>query len=46
MPCRVSLTLVAKHSEDTILGGTTIVITDDGYREPGDRKVEVLIVDA
>jgi hypothetical protein len=46
MPRSVSPTLVAKHSEDTILGATTIVITDDGYREPGDRKLEFLIVDA
>jgi hypothetical protein len=46
VPCSVAPTLVAKHCEDTILGGTTIVITDDGYREPGDDKVEFLIVDA
>jgi hypothetical protein len=46
MPRRVSPTLVANHSEDAILGATPTVITDDDYREPGDRKAEFLIVDA
>jgi hypothetical protein len=46
MPRRVSPNLVANHSEDAILGATPTVITDDDYREPGDRKAEFLIVDA
>ena len=46
MAYSVSPTPVAKHSEDTILGATSIVITDGGYRELGDCKVECLIVDA
>jgi Xaa-Pro aminopeptidase len=39
----VSPTIVAKDGEDRILGGTCLVITEDGYRELGDRKVEMLI---
>jgi len=46
VPRRVSPTLVAKHCKDAILGGTPTFITDNDYREPGDRKAEFLIVDA
>lgn len=46
MPRRVSPARVASHREDAILGATLTVITDDDYREPGDRKAEFLIVDA
>jgi Xaa-Pro aminopeptidase len=40
----ISPTLVAPNGEDTLLGGTSLVITEDGYRELGDRKVEMLVV--
>jgi Xaa-Pro dipeptidase len=40
----ISPTLVAPTGEDTLLGGTSLVVTDSGYRELGDRKVEMLVV--
>jgi Xaa-Pro aminopeptidase len=40
----ISPTLVAPNGDDTLLGGTSLVITDDGYRELGERKVEMLVV--
>jgi Xaa-Pro aminopeptidase len=40
----ISPTLVAENGEDTLLGGTSLVVTQDGYRELGDRKVEFLVV--
>lgn len=40
----ISPTLVAPNGEDTMLGGTSLVVTDDGYRELGDRKVELAIL--
>ncbi len=39
----ISPTLLAKDSPDTMLGGTSLVITEDGYRNLGDRKVELLV---
>lgn len=39
----ISPTLVAAESPDTLLGGTSLVITESGYRELGDRKVELLV---
>lgn len=39
----ISPTLVAKDSADTMLGGTSLVVTEDGYRNLGDRKVELLV---
>ena len=39
----ISPTLVSKDGEDTMLGGTSLVVTDTGYRELGDRKVELLV---
>jgi Xaa-Pro aminopeptidase len=39
----ISPTVVATNREDTVLGGTCLVVTDDGYRELGERKVELLI---
>ena len=38
----VSPTLMAPDSADTILGGTCAVVTEDGYRQLGDRTVEML----
>jgi Xaa-Pro aminopeptidase len=40
----ISPTLVAPTGDDTLLGGTSLVVTDDGYRELGERKVEMLVV--
>ena len=41
----ISPTLVApRKEEDTVLGGTSLVVTEDGYRELSDRKVEMLVV--
>jgi Xaa-Pro aminopeptidase len=42
----VSPTVVATDREDRMLGGTTLVITTDGYRELGDRRVELLVTDS
>jgi Xaa-Pro aminopeptidase len=42
----ISPTLMAPDSEDTLLGGTSLVVTDAGYRNLGDRKVELLVVPA
>lgn len=39
----ISPTLVAPDSDDTLLGGTSLVVTDTGYRELGERKVELLV---
>lgn len=40
----ISPTIVAPNSDDTVLGGTCLVVTESGYRELGDRKVEMLVV--
>jgi Xaa-Pro dipeptidase len=40
----ISPTLVAPNGEDTLLGGTSLVVTEGGYRELGERKVEMLVV--
>jgi Xaa-Pro aminopeptidase len=40
----ISPTLVAPTGEDTLLGGTSLVVTDNGYRELGERTVEMLVV--
>ncbi|NIO12129.1 MAG: M24 family metallopeptidase [Deltaproteobacteria bacterium] len=39
----ISPTLVGKGSEGTLLGGTSLVVTKDGHRELGNRKVELLV---
>jgi Xaa-Pro aminopeptidase len=39
----ISPTLVAQNGEDTMLGGTCLVVTEEGFRELGDRKVELLV---
>ena len=31
-----------QSGEDTIIGGTTLVVTPDGYRELGSHRVELL----
>ncbi|HLG73875.1 MAG TPA: M24 family metallopeptidase [Chloroflexota bacterium] len=41
----ISPTIVAPNeNEDTVLGGTSLVVTETGYRDLGDRKVEMLVV--
>jgi Xaa-Pro aminopeptidase len=39
----ISPTLVAPNGGDTLLGGTCLVVTESGYRDLGDRKVEMLV---
>jgi Xaa-Pro aminopeptidase len=39
----ISPTLMARDSDDTMLAGTTLVVTPTGYRELGDRKLELLV---
>jgi Xaa-Pro aminopeptidase len=39
----ISPTLVAPDSDDTLLGGTSLVVTENGYHELGERKVVFLI---
>ena len=39
----ISPTVVSREGNDTLLGGTSLVVTEDGYRNHGDRKVELLI---
>ena len=39
----ISPTVVAKEGSDTLLGGTSLVVTETGYRDHGDRKVEMLV---
>ena len=40
----ISPVLIDGASEDLILGGTTMVVTQNGYRELGKRPVELLVV--
>jgi Xaa-Pro aminopeptidase len=40
----ISPTLVAPNGEDLMLGGTSLVVTEDGHRELGDRKVELAVI--
>lgn len=39
----ISPTVVGKESGDTLLGGTSLIVTESGYREHGERKVELLV---
>jgi Xaa-Pro aminopeptidase len=39
----ISPTLRAPDSDDTLLGGTSLVVTETGYRDLGDRRVELLV---
>ena len=40
----IAPTLVDETSGEALLGGTSLVVTDDGYQELGARDVELLIV--
>jgi hypothetical protein len=39
----VSPVLIEPGTGDLLLGGTTMVVTDTGYRELGARPVELLV---
>jgi Xaa-Pro aminopeptidase len=39
----ISPTVVNKEGGDTLLGGTSLVVTETGYRDHGNRKVEMLV---
>jgi Xaa-Pro aminopeptidase len=39
----ISPTVVAQEGSDTLLGGTSLIVTETGYRDHGDRKVEMLV---
>lgn len=39
----ISPTLVNEATGDSVLGGTSLVVTDDGYRDLGKRDVELLV---
>jgi hypothetical protein len=39
----ISPTVVNRDGPDSLLGGTTLVVTQNGYRDHGERKVEILV---
>lgn len=39
----ISPTVVSKEGSDTLLGGTSLIVTETGYRDHGKRKVEMLV---
>jgi hypothetical protein len=39
----ISPTVVSNESRDTLLGGTSLIVTESGYRNHGERKVEMLV---
>jgi Xaa-Pro aminopeptidase len=39
----ISPTLLADSGDDTMLAGTTVVVTKNGYRELGERKLELSV---
>jgi Xaa-Pro aminopeptidase len=39
----ISPTVVAKDGADSLLGGTSLLVTQTGYRDHGERKVEMLV---
>jgi len=39
----ISPTVVGKEGKDTLLGGTSLIVTESGYRNHGDRRVEMLV---
>ncbi len=39
----ISPTVVSKDGADTLLGGTSLIVTESGYRNHGDRRVEMLV---
>jgi Xaa-Pro aminopeptidase len=41
----ISPTVVNRDGPDSLLGGTSLLVTKDGYRDHGERKVELLVAD-
>ena len=39
----ISPTVVNKDGADTLLGGTSLIVTENGYRDHGERTVEMLV---
>ena len=39
----ISPTVVNRDGPDSLLGGTSLLVTKDGYRDHGERKVEILV---
>ena len=39
----ISPTVVGNEGKDTLLGGTSLIVTESGYRNHGARKVELLV---
>jgi Xaa-Pro aminopeptidase len=39
----ISPTVVNRDGPDSLLGGTSLLVTKDGYRDHGERKVELLV---
>jgi hypothetical protein len=39
----ISPTIVAEKDTETVLGGTSLVVTETGYRELTDRNTELLV---
>lgn len=39
----ISPTVVSKEGPDTLLGGTSMIVTETGYRDHGNRKLEMLV---
>jgi Xaa-Pro aminopeptidase len=39
----ISPTVVSKEGPDSLLGGTSLLVTETGYRDHGERKVEMLV---
>ncbi len=39
----ISPTLIDGETGETLLGGTSLAVTDDGQQELGDREVELLV---
>jgi Xaa-Pro aminopeptidase len=41
----ISPTVVRQDGPDSLLGGTSLVVTENGYKNHGERKVEMLVVE-
>ncbi len=40
----ISPTVMANNGDEAVLSGTSLVVTEDGQRELGNRKLELLVV--
>jgi len=41
----ISPAVMAPNSKDVVIGGTSVVVTEGGYRTLGDRKIELLSIE-